>query len=482
MNTHFKWKLLMLPFSVAIAALMLSSCMTDDTPSVTSEHSTVLSRSSSVSNVIDAATAEYVAEKFSTIPVDGVERTAKSVSNTVTINNADGIPVMYAVNFAENGGYVIVSASKATSPVIAYSNVGSYRYDNVKSQFVLRRFESLARQITLSFDYPMDSVLAHIPDWGYYLPAERNSAPKRVSASSGYQAIIDKVVSQWYQEGFGVYSISEWGPSCHDDYRFLPDLDRWLATLTMPVEWAGGIPMNQLCYIVVIRRETITTSLDKCAPVITKWSEGAPFNAAVPGGMMLSPEAVALGQILHYYKDPAIIVHSRAENNPLQDNAEISSFLYDVANGVNTVFGTNYSYSTINNMTDALSNRYKYNYAVSQPSEDALVSSINQGSPVMVVGYEATGKSDAWICSRYERREVRRTYMLMAPLGHPEDIIYGPYESMAEWNDDGVSNFYFDTSKDDLYFCAFGDFENWDNLYTNGLVFFGKIFKKNTSS
>lgn len=97
MNNHFKWRLLLSLLPPGFAALMLLSCSTDDAPSVASEHVTVLSRSNSDSNVIDAATAEHVAVKFSTIPVDGVERAAKSVSNTVTINNADGIPVILLI-------------------------------------------------------------------------------------------------------------------------------------------------------------------------------------------------------------------------------------------------------------------------------------------------------------------------------------------------------------------------------------------------
>lgn len=468
----------MLHLSVAIAALMLSSCVTDDAPSVAPQPSTVLSRSNSVSKVIDVATAEHVAEKFSTIPVDGVERTAKSVVNTVTINNADGVPVMYAVNFAENGGYVIVSASKATSPIIAYSETGSYNQNQIGSG-IRKMMNKISSRISDTLSYPSDSINI---DWYRYLPTEKKAFKTFGAYSSpDSYAIIANVVEQWIQMGYEVCPVQQWSPGGWPMYRELVGLDKMLERLTIPVNWAGGVPANQLCYIVIQTNEAIFNSDDKCMPLTTRWNENEPFNAAVPGGMMLSPESVVLGQMLHYKNDPSVMVHSRSESHPLQDNIEISTFLYDVAKNIKTVFGINGSHSSVDNLADALSDCYGYDFALSQPSENALISSIDKGSPVMVVGYNEKGDSEAWICSRYQRRDINRKYVLMAPLGQPEGI-FGPYEACAQWDNNGGANFYFDNSGDDLYFCTFANFKNWDTLYTNGLVFFGEVFKKNTSS
>lgn len=473
MNSFFPLQPLKSLLPAVCIVLSLTACDSDDTPSVvdTSDVS-VLSRSSdtSTSVTIDAATAEYVAVKFSTRPVDGVARQPKTVDNTLAINNSAGIPVMYAVNFTDNNGYTIVSASKATSPIIGFSDQGSYDPSklNAHSQAM---FERLSAKITETFSYPLDSAYAHGSEWITLLPREIASGQRRkVSSSSDAAEIIGQVEVQWAQMGLIYYPISEWLSGNINGsmyYRELPNLDIQLAKLSsVPVEWAGGVPASQLCYIVIQDNGLIETSADKCDPVTTKWTADAPYNSSVPGGKKLSPESVTMGQILHYFNDPSIKLFSRSEDNPLQDNTEISSFLYNVAQNINTVFGSSYSYSSITDITNALSNIYRYSFTLSEPIENGVIESINSGSPVIFFGYGNDGQSYSWICSQYKRVSDDKNYFLMAPLGQPEGI-FGPFENCASWNTHGTPNFYFDNSQNDIYFSPFADFEN--ELYTNRL-------------
>jgi len=115
-----------------------------------------------------------------------------------------------------------------------------------------------------------------------------------------------------------------------------------------------------------------------------------------------------------------------------------------------------------------------------QPSEGALISLINSGSPAILVGYDKNGQSDAWICSAYEKVDITTEYYLMSPVGGDlENGIYGPFEPQGEWNNYGESSYFFDNSKDDLYFCCFWDYEDIRQLYTKTLVMVGSIFKDN---
>lgn len=484
MIKKFLWKLFIPVFLTASATVLPSSCTTDD-PLIDSQAIALnsdrpISRSSDKSSFVDQATAEEVAKKFSSTLVEGEEeQQAKSISNTVTINNNDGLPVMYAVNFASDEGFVIVSASKATKPILAFSKVGCYSPDRVTSNFVRVMFERMSEVVTASFDYPSDSVKTYQSYWAALLPPEiPTKMMRRTNSSADYQTVLNRVLQEWYEIGYRAYPVQDWLAGTTAEYHYLQNLDKVLEELTYKVWWNNDATVAELSYIILRDNETKRSSSKYCTPITTKWHINEPYNAYVPDGYPLSSEAVALGQLLHYRKDPSIMPHSRSESNPLQNNNEIASYLYDVATKINTTFSSTYSTVPFNSLTNALSNIYKYDFTMPKPSESALISSIDSGSPVLVVGYDRNGKSDAWICSAYEEVSISREYYLMSPVGDLENGIYGPFEPQGQWNRYGESNFYFDDSKDDVYFCCFWDFNDLTQLYTNGLVFFGNVFKK----
>lgn len=66
--------------------------------------------------------------------LSGTER--KSRANTdaevSTVYQDNGNPAMYVVNYANDVGFVIVSATKDTEPILAYSETGSFSLDNIE--------------------------------------------------------------------------------------------------------------------------------------------------------------------------------------------------------------------------------------------------------------------------------------------------------------------------------------------------------------
>lgn len=282
--------------------------------------------------------------------------------------------------------------------------------------------------------------------------------PERLRAAShSYQSIIDSAVSVWESQGLEVYEAQKWLNNEYGNCRYLPDLDNLLAKFNMSVNWADGRPMNELSYIVVRHTLTYSTSGDKCDPVTSKWDVNAPYNAAVPGCKPLSSEAVALGKILHYFKDPSILDFSSSTSNPLKNNLEVANFLYDVALNTYTVFGTTYSFSTYDNLQCAIDNHYKYSFKTGNINEEDLISSIDNGSPLIVIDYDKYGRSHAWVCDGYRVVEDRIDYHLMVPVGQPEDI-FGPYEPSAQWDQYGNASFQFNHSDNDVKIMVISDY------------------------
>ncbi|MDE7460981.1 MAG: C10 family peptidase [Paramuribaculum sp.] len=461
-----------------LSTLLLASCASNDNlpPPSAADASALASRSGVVSDIIDAETAEYAAAKVMNAPVNGVEVThPKLVSGSLPITNSEGATVMYAVNFESDGGFVILSASKKAIPIVASSERGNYDPSMLTSMFVSRLINQASRHITESLHYPEDSLTAYTEHWAALLPPTIE-VPIRILSSNenSYQEFIDKAVSLWYADGCEVYDAKKWQNNEYGSCKYLPGLDQLLESLSMQVSWADGKPMNELSFIVVRHTYTYTKNEVGCDPVTTNWKTTAPYNSAVPNGMPLSSEAVAVGQILHYFKDPVINNFSASASNPLQNNTEIANFLYDVAKKVHTVFGSSYSYASYINVQTALSQTYHYTYQTGPFNEGELIYSINNGSPSIIIEYDIDGKSHAWICDGYRLVSDRISYYLMTPAGQPEDYFYG-YECAGEWDENGVSNFQFANQTDNIYFSPF--FTNIDSLYMQPEHFYF-FFKK----
>lgn len=442
--------------SIVCYALIVVSCSNDYESSSVMERYRASSGSRSGESflTIDTAVAKYAAYKLMNAPVDGQSAPAtKTISNTTTICNRYGESVMFAIDF-DSGGYVVLSASKSTSPIVASSLQGSFD-TAIASPFMEHLIDNAKTLITESFDYHADSMMVYARQWESLIPPVKYNLHKsRAENSSSYQAIIDRTIREWESQNLEVYEAMKWLRNGYGNCVYLPDLEALLAKFNMPVNWADGKPMNELSYIVVRHTLTYATSGDKCNPVTTKWNTNPPYNASVPGGFPLSSEAVALGRILHYLDDPSVLNFSASTINPLQNDTEVANFLYDVAKKINTSFGASYSYATYGNLLDAIATKYGYAYETGIVNDQNLLSSINNGSPSIIIEYDKSGRSHAWVCDGYRVVDDRIDYFLMVPVGQPEDM-FGPYEPSAQWDEQRNSNVQFNNSDASLYFNTF---------------------------
>lgn len=75
--------------------------------------------------------AKKVAELFNGTKADS--RSAKVIKEIQVVKDENGTPFMYVINFANNQGFVLVSATRNFLPVLAYNNEGYFTIpeDNV---------------------------------------------------------------------------------------------------------------------------------------------------------------------------------------------------------------------------------------------------------------------------------------------------------------------------------------------------------------
>lgn len=58
-------------------------------------------------------------------------RSVGNINTQVVLDDATNTPLLYIVNYGQNNGYVIISASKNTSPILAFSNTGYFSLNKI---------------------------------------------------------------------------------------------------------------------------------------------------------------------------------------------------------------------------------------------------------------------------------------------------------------------------------------------------------------
>ncbi len=95
------------------------------------ENQTVLPKISKDIESLSAEDAVKVANIFSQGGLVTKSKSLKEVTSVVPIKDADGVVLMYAVNY--NDGYVIVSATKKYYPVLVSADHGNYSGDSTET-------------------------------------------------------------------------------------------------------------------------------------------------------------------------------------------------------------------------------------------------------------------------------------------------------------------------------------------------------------
>lgn len=60
------------------------------------------------------------------------EKEEREIKEVVPINGEDGDPSMYVVNYADNKGWVIISATTDYTPILAHNDTGNFDASNIE--------------------------------------------------------------------------------------------------------------------------------------------------------------------------------------------------------------------------------------------------------------------------------------------------------------------------------------------------------------
>ena len=319
-----------------------------------------------------------------------------------TIYDSEGSPAIYVINYAGNGGFVLVSATKDYHPILAYAERGNYDVSRFMSSGLDVWEESTINAVKESASLPEKEKAAHNIEWLKY--SAKTNAPI-LRGPGPHEYITDEEYAELTQ--IYMYAINDLRDQRKDVYPY--DKTEWCRVLKQEIiDRAESLASNVYWMYEDIWQDFATLvywyeceQIKTPVTVQSTWAQDREFNSEYrPLASGLLPAAgcgpVAAGQIMRYFQHP---VRYNWQQMPLDvATSTTSKFLFDIAETAGAIYGSTTS-TEIRKIRDVF---VKFGYSadnVKAASFYSMAKSIESGSPVYVRG-DNGDKGHAWVATQ----------------------------------------------------------------------------------
>lgn len=303
-------------------------------------------------------------------------------------------PLLYIINFENDGGFVLLSATKALDPVLAYAEEGNFSIKAAREPLIewLGGIEALRTEREAM---PTDSLFSTIDKW--YCLAGTTEMPDNtsISRSASYDdlsvAIQTTRDARDDAEADGAFIYYPGMQFC-DDAKQCNDM--WeMARMSINPEWESS--WQSLCFVAKKSNQKTNRSVPNF--LNTKWGQQSGFNRFYPTKEDgTRPPAgcvpVAMAQMMYFHKYPSKFEWNKMSLTYSDDyNAAL---LWDIAQKAGTQDGgTDY-----HNYVPALQS-YGYNAIIYDYNYSQVLQRIEQGKrPILLRGPQTNGEAGhAWL-------------------------------------------------------------------------------------
>ena len=385
--------------------VFLSSCSKDpektkDEPK-TAQPAQVQSRENSTSlfgnnHIVPAYVARAVAKKInltvSEVMRVGSSTSVRTVDSLFTISDSLGIPVMYIVNYADDG-YVVISADDRHEPICALVEQGKYEVAEVPSMLLEW------------FDITFDNILL----------LRSGAIPISNFADGEWVKVIKDIGEEEY------LTLDDCCPECPNYPECLTHPTIGCGEPDILCEGGGG--NGDPCW-----PYTTTT---KGPLMTTRWNQGCTYNNQCPDkdcdDVCFSNEnawtgcvATAMAQILRYWAHPCSQSYNYTTMPNNSGNSEVQRMMRDVGDAVDMDYGCDASGADGGKTDNAFKDDFCYTSATysnySSGSYQTVVQNIDANKPVLLDGCRTRKKKfpwlwytysncHMWVCDGYERHQ-----------------------------------------------------------------------------
>ena len=382
-----------------------------------------------------------VARLFNFGAVETRSGSPKGIKQLMSISNNPGEPLMFVVNFEDNKGYVIMSATKNMPAILAYSEEGNFdeSYFNTGMSIYIDEFKYDIKKV---LNKDIDSLrIKYALSWSLF---EQQNTEINASTRSAVGDKRRKEVMKWEGLGYECFPLSHL--SAHIGSSEANNIINGLCNNTNT---------SYDCMSSAILLIGVGTVSKEVRLMQTAWDHHvAPYNVDAPNGKA-GCWPIAIAQLMKYYHHPNTYKWNNISVNP-NNNADFNYFIKDVRAKCNVIYLPSGTGTTASDAVYALNNYFQYNatsysFTASESSYSIIKASLDNQNPVLMRGATSDGLGHAWVAHGYKERyyEIGIAYI---PRSSNE------YAYMHVKND-GVYDKYYNMN--------WGRGKNSDYVYTN---------------
>ena len=367
----------------------------------------------------------------------------KSIREIQPILNEAGTDTMaFAVNYANNGGYILVSGTRDYYPILAYSDEGQFETDKSRRapgiDVMLSEYE-----VGMAF-HPDSASCAYFNFWEELQPTSLQSAAQLMAANTAragqdYFQYVEECIGEWKADGYEVYSLSGGNIGLPADIY-----EDWYNTA---VDRTSSNSADFSLKAFLLRKNVRTQTNSPKPQMTTKWGQDEPYNMMLEKIGNSYPKTgcvtIALAQIMKYHEWPSNYNWAAMSDvETLNTNwAATATLIRDIVREANVDLGVIESSATINDARNALVSGFRYSSdaKIINHQFDDIRSTLNSYGVVYMRGASTEGSGGhAWVCDGYRIEYYKTEYLLMVI---PSDTMPF-YEQEGSYIQNGSTNNY----------------------------------------
>lgn len=266
----------------------------------------------------------------------GKKQKGRSADYTVSLlKDKDGIDRIICVNYANNGGFALISAEKTHSPILAYAEEGNFNVTDSLPFPLSEWMDCTMYSIAESESLPTDSLETIARMWRKYdsgimplvydYPSEGGNIPWEEYYALT-RIVMDKM-AEWDSNGYRYYPI--------DNYNGTTELGdkNDIASHVQSIMYPPYVDEYRTLTFVV--EKDMDATFGKGHWMSAEWDQDMGYNQSfdcIPGTTVPMPVGcgnIAIGQIMHAYRYPNTFDWD-AMTVTGYGNKVTSDFLYDI--------------------------------------------------------------------------------------------------------------------------------------------------------
>ena len=341
---------------------------------------------------------------------------ATEVESVETVLDSAGQAAAYVINYADKGGFIIVSASKGYYPILAQSDEGAFHVSDITDSHPASLWLGEQKSyIRYSQSLP-DSVRQQIAsEWMRYNPeiAYLPASSRSEDYPDKPQVFYDSLRRWTMDPKIQVYR--------YDDFLLTPEYSRLSEDEKRQIVNGIHIYGNsnygtpESSSLILIHDQS---TIESYHLIDTKWDQMFDFNDSNPEGPVLGCTTVAAGQIMRFHRHPSSYEGKIINWDDMPSayaTKTTSDFLYKLAKRIGVDFMT--GGADINQVENALS-AYKYECDIKPHTLDFVRSELRKQKPVYMCGVSPDlNAGHAWVCDG-ERLSTNRNSLRVMTLDY----------------------------------------------------------------